>query len=172
LLPYLFLAILSAGIAAASATAGPPTKQNGSTPLFNDFTSICTVPGYLQYGNCNGDPTKYTQITGRINAVQAKTGRWNLGFTFTNLDPSVLYRLYGNQLGVPPVPYNQGFFVIGEGTPALDGTLRFSYQTTDPSNLGFDLNIRWGDTTVVTSYWSQQWIQVLNPDGTLYVPGH
>jgi hypothetical protein len=165
-----FAVAVSLAAASVAAAGGPTTKQNGSTPLFKDFTSICTVPGYLEYGNCDGDPSNYTQVSGRINAVQAKTGRWNLGFTFTGLEPGVLYRLYGNQLGVPPVPYNQGFFQIGDGTAAADGTLRFSYQTNDPSNLGFDLNIRWGDITVVTSYWSAQWVQVLNPDGTLYVP--
>jgi hypothetical protein len=165
------VAAISLVAVSAAAGGGPGTKQNGSNPLFKDFTSICSVPGYLAYGNCNGDPTKYTNITGRINAVQAKTGRWNLGFTFTGLEPGIPYRLYGNQLGVAPVPYNTGFFVIGDGIPGLDGTLRFSYQTTDPSNLGFDLNLLWGDITVVTSYWSQQWIQVMNPDGTLFVPG-
>jgi hypothetical protein len=170
-LMLLLATFAAAGIAAAAATGGAPiTKQNGTTPLFKDFTSICAVPGYLFYGNCNGDATKYIEITGRINAVQAKTGRWNLGFTFTNLEPGVLYRLWGNQTGVTPVPYNLGFFEIGQGVAGTDGALRFSYQTSDPSNLGFDLNIRWGDITVVTSYWSQQWIQVLNPDGTLYVP--
>src|ERR1043165_5968550 len=149
-------------VAASVAAGGPPPKQNGSNPVFKDLTSICAVPGYVDYGNCNGDSTKYTNITGRINAVQAKTGRWNLGFTFSNLEPGIQYRLYGNQLGVTPTPYNTGFFVIGDGVAGLDGTLKFSYQTTDPSNLGFDLNLLWGDITVVTSYWSQQWIQVLN----------
>jgi hypothetical protein len=157
-------------IGASAASAAPITKQNGTNPLFKDFTSICAVSGYVNYGNCGGDPTKYTNVTGRINAVQAKTGRWNLGFTFTGLEPGVLYRLWGNQTGGTPVPYNTGFFQIGDGTAGLDGTLHFSYQTTDPSNLGFDLNIRWGDITVVTSYWSQQYIQVMNPDGTLYTP--
>src|SRR3954465_2692054 len=98
-------ALVCLALGSSAAAAAPITKQNGSTPLFKDFTSICAVPGYLSYGNCIGDPTKYTGITGRINAVQAKTGRWNLGFTFTNLDPGVFYRLYGNQLGVAPVPY-------------------------------------------------------------------
>ncbi|HEY1366301.1 MAG TPA: hypothetical protein VGF23_04275 [Gaiellaceae bacterium] len=164
------IAAISLVAASVAAGGGPGTKQNGSNPLFKDFTSICSVPGYLDYGHCNGDPTTFTNITGRINAVQAKTGRWNLGFTFTGLQPGLVYQLWGNQLGVTPAPFNPGFFSIGTGTAGLDGTLRFSYQTTDPSNLGFDLNIFEGNVTVVTSYWSQQWIQVLNPDGTLYVP--
>jgi len=164
-------------IAAATAFAGgPTTKQNGGTPLFKDFTSICQVSGYLFYGNCNGSATTYTEITGRINAIQAKDGRWNLGFTFTHLQPGALYRLWGNQDGAPPSPgVIDGFFIVGTGTAALDGTLRFSYQTTNPTNLGFDLNIlafpeQLNGTTVVTSYWSSQWIEVLNPDGTLYIP--
>ncbi len=59
---------------------------------------------------------------------------------------------------------------------ALDGTAKFSYQTSSPSNLGFDLNILrdpddFHGVTLVTSYWSEQALQVLNPDGTLYAPG-
>ena len=58
---------------------------------------------------------------------------------------------------------------------ALDGTAKFSYQTNDPKYLGFDLNIlddlsQRSGITVVTSYWSEQALQVLNADGTLYVP--
>jgi hypothetical protein len=63
-----------------------------------------------------------------------------------------------------------GFFVIGDGTADLNGNLSFSYQTTNPNNLGFDLNRMPWNITHVTSYWSQQAIKVMNPDGTLYVP--
>ncbi len=171
--------VVALGIAGASATVAPgapSTKQNGSTPVFNAFTSICSVPGYANYGNCNGDPTTYRNVTGRINAVQAKAGRWNLGFTFTQLAPGAYYKLWGNRGGATPSPGGiDDFFVIGTGIAALDGTLRFSYQTTTPSNLGFDLNIladpeQFRGTTVVTSYWSSQTLRVLNPDGTLFVP--
>ena len=40
----------------STAVAGPVTQQNGKTPVFNAFTSICAVPGYVNYGNCAGDP--------------------------------------------------------------------------------------------------------------------
>jgi len=159
------------------AKGGPITQQNGKTPAFKDFTSICAVPGYVNYGNCNGDPTTYTDVTGRINAVQAKAGIWNLGFSFTHLEPGLTYKLWGNRTGSTPVPGDiDGFFVIGTAVAALDGTVRFSYRTSDVSNLGFDLNVladAWetNGITVVTSYWSSQALQVLNPDGTLYVPG-
>jgi hypothetical protein len=170
-------ALSSAGIAASAVSGAPITKQNGTTPVFNKFTSICAVPGYVNYGNCGGDPTTYTNVTGRINAVQAKAGVWNLGFSFTNLQPGASYRLWGNRSPATPSPGTIGdFFPIATAVAALDGTAKFSYQTTDPSNLGFDLNIladafEIRGTTVVTSYWSLQSLSVLNPDGTLYVPG-
>jgi hypothetical protein len=173
------IAALVAGLsilAVPAALGGPITKQNGTTPVFNDFTSICGVPGYLNYGNCGGDPTTYGNVTGRINAVQAKLGRWNLGLSFKNLQPGALYRLWGNQDGAVPAPGEiSGFFPIATAVAGLDGTASFSYQTSNPSNLGFDLNILADATvyrgvTVVTSYWSQQAIKVMNPDGTLYVP--
>jgi hypothetical protein len=171
------LAALSiAGVVTSVALGGPITKQNGSTPVFNKFTSICAVPGYVNYGNCGGNPTTYTNVTGKINAVQAKGGVWNLGLSFINLQPGATYRLWGNRSPATPSPGVIGdFFVIATGVAALDGTIKFSYQTSDPSNLGFDLNIlvepwEYNGTTVVTSYWSMQTLQVLNPDGTLYVP--
>jgi hypothetical protein len=172
------VAALAVGVPAAGA-GGPVTKQNGSAPVFKSFVSICGVPGFAFYGFCGGDTTRYGEITGRINAVQAKEGRWNLGFTFTNLMPGATYMLWGNQSGATPVPgVVQGFFVIGETVAAADGTARFSYQTTNPTNLGFDLNIvhtatiqNVGNITLVTSWWSNEAIQVMNADGTLYVPG-
>jgi hypothetical protein len=171
------VAALSILWASAAPAAGPITKQNGTTPAFKDFTSICAVSGYVNYGNCGGDPTKYTSVKGRINAVQAKVGVWNLGLSFAYLEPGASYKLWGNQDGATPTPgVISGFFPIGTTVAALDGTARFSYQTSNPTNLGFDLNILespWDayGITVVTSYWSDQWIEVLNSDGTLYVPG-
>src|SRR5215470_15878297 len=120
------LAIGVWAIAAATAFAAPPTKQNGSDPLFTKFTSICQVPGYLWYGNCNLSAATNTEITGRIDAVQPKVGRWNLDFTFTHLTPGAVYRLWGNQSGTPPLAFVvDGFFLIGSGTAGLDGTIRF-----------------------------------------------
>jgi hypothetical protein len=168
-------ALAVAAVIAPLAAGGPITKQNGTTPVFNKFTSICAVPGYVNYGNCGGDPTKYTNVTGRINAIQAKVGVWNLGFSFANAQPGATYRLWGNRSAAERGSISS-FFPIATAVAALDGTVKFSYQTTDPSNLGFDLNIladafEERGTTVVTSFWSLQTLQVLNPDGTLYVPG-
>jgi hypothetical protein len=160
-------ALATVGASAALAGGGPITKQNGTTPVFADFTSICSVAGYAWYGDCNGEIGKFTDITGRINAIQAKAGVWNLGFSFTKLEPGASYTLWGNRTDLCCAPLN-GFFAIGTVVAALDGTARFSYQTTVPSGLGFDLNRYYN--TVVTSYWSSQTIKVLNPDGTLYVP--
>jgi hypothetical protein len=164
------------GVTAGSA-GGPITKQNGSNPVFADFKSICGVSGYVNYGLCGGDPTNFTNVRGRINAVQAKVGVWNLGLSFSGLTPGASYKLWGNRTGATPSPgVISGFFEIGTGAADVDGTLRYSYQTSDPSNLGFDLN--WLESafdqygwTIVTSYWSNQTLQVLNANGTLYVPG-
>jgi hypothetical protein len=156
---------------------GPVTKQNGKSPASTSFTSICSIDGFLNYGSCGGDATKYTDIRGRIDAVQAKPGRWNLNLTFSNLQPGVLYRLWGNRSGITPVPGNvAGFFAIATATAGLDGKASFSHQTTDPVDLGFDLNMLpdpaapW-EITVVTSWWSQQTLQRLDAIGNLYVPG-
>jgi hypothetical protein len=167
-------ALAITGASSAMRAAGPITKQNGSTPVFKDFTSICAVPGYADYGNCGGDTTTYTNITGRVNAIQAKTGVWNLGLSFTNLQPGASYKLWGNRTTAVSGLVT-GFFPIATAVAALDGTARFSYQTTDPSNLGFDLNILYNQwdyygITVVTSYWSNQAIQVLDASGDLWVP--
>lgn len=153
-------AMIGAALMVAPAFAGGPvTKQNGATPAFDAFTSICAVSGYASYGNCGGDVTTYTNVSGRIDAVQAKQGRYNLNFTFRNLTPGVIYRLWGT--------YGSGFFEIGTTVADDSGVVQFSYQTTSPVGLGFDLNIFHGDVTVVTSYWSGQ-LLAMNPDGTLY----
>jgi hypothetical protein len=160
-------------LGASSGAGAPITKQNGSTPVFKDFTSICAVPGYASYGLCGDSSATFANVRGRINAIQAKLGRWNLGISFTGLQPGAEYRLWGNQDGATPSPgVIGGFFIIDTGLADANGNLSFSYQTSSPDNLGFDLNILPGYSgiTIVTSYWSQQAIRVLNPDGTLYVP--
>lgn len=177
LLAALVLVLTASWASSASAgKKGPVTKQNGKTPVFKDFTSICAVPGYVNYGNCNGDPATYGEVRGRINAVQPKPGVWNLGLRFRHLQPGAKYRLWGNRSTPPVAGDNSGFFVIGTAFADLDGKVRFEYRTTQPANLGFDLNILadpWetSGVTVVTSYWSEQALQVRNPDGSLYVPG-
>ena len=170
------VAALVASIVSSVALSGPITKQNGSNPVFANFTSICSVPGYANYGLCGGNPATFTDVKGKINAVQAKAGIWNLGVSFSGLQPGASYMLWGNQTGGAPNPSDiSGFFRIGTVVAGLDGTTRYSYQTASPGDLGFDLNVlesafdEYG-WTVVTSYWSSQSLQVLNADGTLFVP--
>ncbi len=154
--------VVAACVFAAAALGAPLTKQNGKSPAFSAFTSICTLPQYLFYGYCEGDASAFTNVQGRMNAVQAKPGRYNLGISFTNLIPGAVYRLWGN---------NGSFFVIGTDVADLSGSVEFDYQSTSPAGLGFDLNrVRAGwdvnGVTIVTSYWSNQLLAV-NPDGTL-----
>jgi hypothetical protein len=161
--------------AGAVAGSGPITKQNGSDPVFTSFTSICAVPGYLNYGLCGGSATTFANVTGRIDAVQPKVGSWNLTLSYAHLQPGALYRLWGNRSGLPPTSGdNSGFFAIATAPAALDGTVKFDYTTTSPTNLGFDLNVLSNPNdvngiTLVTSYWSNQWLQV-KTGGLLYVP--
>ena len=58
--------------------AAPLTKQNGRDPAFSSFTPICAMAAFLNYGDCNGDAAMFANVSGRINAVQPKPGRWNL----------------------------------------------------------------------------------------------
>jgi len=51
-----------------------------------------------------------------------------------------------------------GFFAIGASDADAKGTAKFAYQTTNPTNLGFDLNTTDSNYTVVTSWWSSQWL--------------
>jgi hypothetical protein len=171
---WLVIAGFAAG-ASATPAAGPITKQNGSSPVFTSFTSICRISGFVLYGNCGGNAATFDSITGRIDAVQSKVGVWNLSLSFTHLQPGALYRLWANRSGIPPVQgNNSGFFSIDTRAASLDGTLSFDYQTTSPQNLGFDLNVLSNPNdvngiTLVTSYWSVQWLQ-LRTGGLLYVP--
>jgi hypothetical protein len=173
----LVLAFAVAALAvAASAFAAPITKQNGRDPAFADFTSICGVAGYIDYGLCQGSASRFADVRGRINAVQAKQGVWNLGLSFSHLEPGSIYRLWGNRSGTAPSARDiSGFFIIGSTAADPSGAAKFSYQTTDPTNLGFDLNVlptpdTYNGITIVTSYWSSQWLQVLGVDGTLFTP--
>jgi hypothetical protein len=90
------LVATAACVVAAAALGAPVTKQNGKSPAFSGFTSICTLAPYLIYGDCNGDATAFTNVNSRMNAIQAKPGRYNLEFTFSNLTPGTVYRLWGN----------------------------------------------------------------------------
>ena len=169
--------ILAVGIAiaaasSATASAAPLTKQNGKTPVLSSFTPICAMPAYLNYGYCNGNANTFSDVGGRINAVQPKPSVWNLDLTFTHLRPGVSYTLWGNRSSLTPVPgtFMGGFFAIGNSVADVGGTTKFSYQTNNPTNLGFDLNTTDPNYTVVTSWWSSEWLQILNSSGALYVP--
>jgi hypothetical protein len=169
--PVITIALVVATISifgTSAAAGGPITKQNGGTPVFTSFTSICSFSYYADYGFCAGGTSRFPGVSGRINAVQPKAGVWNLGLTFANLQPGSSYTLWGSQAAPPAVPgVVIGFFAIGTVVAGLDGTAQFNYQTTAPGNLGFDLNL--DGYTIVTSYWSNQRLQVRS-DGTLYVP--
>jgi hypothetical protein len=154
--------VVAACVFVATAAGKPLTKQNGKSPAFTGFTSICTLPPYLFYGFCGGNSSTFTNVTSRMNAVQAKPGRYNLEFSFSGLTPGGVYRFWGN---------NGAFFVIGTDIADGSGSVDFDYQTTSPAGLGFDLNfIRGGwdvnGITIVTSYWSNQLLSV-HSDGTL-----
>ena len=161
------LAVLAAStalaVAAAPSLAGPITKQNGQKPAFDAFTSICAVPGYADYGICGGDATAFTNVKGKMNAVQAKQGRYNLDFSFTNLTPGVEYRLWATRNAIP---FQGTYLEVGRAVADAAGNVSYKLQTTEPGGLGFDLNRFHGDVTIVTSWWSGQYL-VVNADGSL-----
>ena len=157
------VAILAALAMAAAAQAGPITKQNGSASVIEAFTSICAVPGYADYGLCGGSTSTFAGVGGKLNAVQPKAGRYNLEFSFSGLTPGVSYRLWSTR---DAVPFGGSWSEVGRGAADEAGSISFVLQTTDPAGLGFDLNTLEGDTTIVTSWWSGQTLNV-NQDSTL-----
>jgi len=158
------LAIVGAAVATSPSQAGGPiTKQNGSSPAFEQFTSICAVSGYANWGFCGGDVTKFTDVRGKMNAIQAKTGRYNLEFAFTKLTPGVEYRLWATRDGGT-------FLEVGRTFADESGSVKYKLETNAPAGLGFDLNTAQGDVTLVTSWWSGQRL-VVNADGTLSAAG-
>ena len=148
---------------AATAQAGPITKQNGSAPVISAFTPICAVPGYADYGLCGGSTTTFSGVGGKMNAVQPKAGTYNLDFSFSGLNPGVEYRLWSTK---DAVPFGGTWTEVGRAFASATGTISFKLQTTSPGGLGFDLNTVSGDITIVTSWWSGQKL-VMNGDGSL-----
>jgi hypothetical protein len=152
-------------LACSTATAvDDPTK-----PVLR-FTPICAVSGFENYGLCSG-PTSLSNIRGTVGQSQARRGHWLIRLTFSGLTPGSLYRLWGNRDGLATPGQIGGFFPIATGRVLPGGVLWFDVDTTNPENLAFDLNqIRdeseLNGTTVVTSYWSRQFLHV-NPDLTL-----
>jgi hypothetical protein len=143
----------------ASQAAGPITKQNGKSPAIEAFTSICAVAGYANYGFCAGDTKNFTNVKGKMNAIQAKPGRYNLEFEFGNLTPGVEYRLWSTSDG-------RSFTEVGRMVASATGEVAYKLQTESPGGLGFDLNTVSADVTIMTSWWSGQKL-VVNPDTTL-----
>jgi hypothetical protein len=159
-------AVLAALGTAATAVAAPATKQNGTAPAFAKFTSICAVtnPDESNYGECNGDTTAFTNVTGKVNAVQAKPGIYNLGISFSGLVAGESYKLWGYHSSNP-----SDYFLIGTGTADASGALQFSYQYTASAGdkIAFDLNhLQVGNDnggygyTIVTSFFSDQLLTV------------
>jgi hypothetical protein len=151
--------LVATAILVPASQAGPITKQNGKSPAIEAFTSICAVSGYANFGFCAGDTTKFTNVKGKMNAVQAKPGRYNLEFEFGNLTPGVEYRLWSTRDGA-------SFAEVGRVIANASGSVAYKLQTEAPGGLGFDLNTVQGDVTIVTSWWSGQKL-VVNPDSTL-----
>ena len=151
--------LVATAILVPASQAGPITKQNGKSPAIEAFTSICAVSGYANFGLCAGDTTKFTNVKGKMNAVQAKPGRYNLEFEFGNLTPGVEYRLWSTREGA-------SFAEVGRVIASASGSVAYKLQTDAPGGLGFDLNTVEGNVTIVTSWWSGQKL-VVNPDSTL-----
>jgi hypothetical protein len=153
------VAIVAALALAASAQGGPITKQNGQSPAIAAFTPICAVAGYANYGYCGGSTTTFSDVRGKMNAIQPKPGRYNLEFSFSGLTPGVEYRLWATRTG-------GSWAEVGRAFASDSGSVSFKLQTDSPGGLGFDLNTISQDITVVTSWWSGQKL-VVNPDSSL-----
>ncbi len=154
--------IVALALAGSSQAASPP-KQNGSTPVISASTPICAVPGYADYGLCGGQTTTFRGVSGKMNAIQPKPGRYNLDFTFGGLTPGVEYRLLATR---DAVPFGGTWLELGRMVASGSGALAFKYQTDSPGGLGFDLNRVGGDVTITTSWWSGQKL-VTNANTTL-----
>jgi hypothetical protein len=165
-------ALVLLACSAALAADGPTTKQDPSKPAFAAFTSICAVPGFVNFGFCNGSTTTFSNVKGRIGQAQPGRNGWHLRISFDGLTPGAVYRLFGNRDGLAIPGRVDGFFQIATAQAIFNGSVFFDYITTAPENLGLDLNQLTGPSdvngvTIVTSYWSKQFLHV-NPDGTLY----
>ena len=156
------VAIVATLTLVGSAQAGPITKQNGSSPVLN-FTPICAVDGYADYGLCD-DETTFSGVGGKLNAIQTKLGTYNLEFVFSWLTPATEYHLMATY---DAVPFGGTWVEVGRGVADAAGALKLSTQTTSAAGLGFDLNRVQGDITITTSWWSGQFLKVAE-NTTLY----
>jgi hypothetical protein len=142
--------------------AGPVTKQNGSSPVLN-FTPICAVTGYADYGLCGGVTSTFSGVGGKLNAIQPRLGTYNFEFLFSGLTPATEYKLLAT---LDAVPFGGTWVEVGRSVADAAGNVTFSMVTTSPVGLGFDLNRVAGDITITTSWWSGQKL-VKNADTTL-----
>jgi hypothetical protein len=142
--------------------AGPVTKQNGSSPVLN-FTPICAVTGYADYGLCGGVTSTFSGVGGKLNAIQPRLGTYNFEFLFSGLTPATEYKLLAT---LDAVPFGGTWVEVGRAVADAAGNVTFSMVTTSPVGLGFDLNRVAGDITITTSWWSGQKL-VKNADTTL-----
>jgi hypothetical protein len=164
------IAACAAALALLSCSAAAASSQDPLAPVLT-FTPICAVPGYANFGLCDGDPTKFSNVKGTVGQSQARRGHWLIRVSFQGLTPGATYRLWGNRDGLAIPGKIDGFFPIATGRALLGGILWFDIDTTNPENLAFDLNQVMGPsdvngTTIGTSYWSKQFLHV-NPDTTL-----
>ena len=155
--------VVALSLVGTSQARGPSTKQNGSEPVISAFTSICAVAGYADYGFCGGDVATFTNVGGKLNAIQPKPGQYNLEFTFTNLTPGVEYRLWATR---DAVPFGGMWAEVGTTVADESGSVSYKLKSDAPGGMGFDLNTVQGDITIVTSWWSGQHL-VVNGDTTL-----
>jgi hypothetical protein len=142
--------------------AGPVTKQNGSSPVLN-FTPICAVTGYADYGLCGGVTSTFSGVGGKLNAIQPRLGTYNFEFLFSGLTPATEYKLLAT---LDAVPFGGTWVEVGRAVADAAGNVTFSMVTTSPVGLGLDLNRVAGDITITTSWWSGQKL-VKNADTTL-----
>ena len=157
-------------LALLTTSAATASSQDPPKPVLT-FTSICAVPGYVDFGFCNGNPATFSNVNGTVGQSQARRGHWVIRLTFTGLTTGASYRLWGNRDGLAIPGKIDGFFPIATGRALFGGVLWFDVDTTNPENLAFDLNqltspSDTNGTTIVTSYWSKQFLHV-NADQTL-----
>jgi len=154
--------VATLALVGSAQAGGPVTKQNGSSPVLN-FTPICAVTGYADYGLCGGVTSTFSGVGGKLNAIQPKLGTYNFEFVFTGLTPATEYKLLATR---DAVPFGGTWVEVGRAVADATGAVSFSMVTTSPVGLGFDLNRVAGDITITTSWWSGQKL-VKNADTTL-----
>jgi hypothetical protein len=131
------VAVLAALGTAATAVAAPTTKQNGGAPAFATFTSVCTpLPTYEGCDGNHGDPSTFAKVTGKVNAIQAKSGIYNLGISFSGLVAGESYKLYGYHTTGDPNSYFVNDLRVGDDNGGYGWTVVTSYWSGQPLTVG------------------------------------